>query len=145
MKGQEILFSSKSDEYETPTKLFNELNEQYHFVWDLACSEENKKCLLGYTKEEDSLHMNWYIIDGFLWLNPPYSQCKEFVKKAYEEMQLGAKIIMLLPSRTDTRYFHDYIYNKDGVEITFIKGRLKFNHLKSAAPFPSMVVKFENK
>ena len=52
----------------------------------------------------------------------------------------GATVVMLLPARTDTRWFHDYIYGK--AEVRFIRGRLKFGGSKNSAPFPSMVVIF---
>jgi site-specific DNA-methyltransferase (adenine-specific) len=48
---------------------------------------------------------------------------------------------MLIPARTDTSYFHDYIYGK-AREIRFIRGRLHFNESPQGAPFPSMVVVF---
>lgn len=79
-----------------------------------------------------------------MWCNPPYGRdIGLWVKKAYEESLKGAKIVMLIPSRTDTRYWHDYIFGK--AEIEFIKGRLKFGGLKSNAPFPSALVIFGNK
>ena len=77
------------------------------------------------------------------WCNPPYSRCREFVAKAAQERErVGALTVMLLPSRTDTRWFHDHVWQKPGVEIRFIKGRLKFGDGKNSAPFPSMVVVF---
>lgn len=126
---------------------YDELDKKYQFVFDLACDKTNVKTADGFTIEDDSLSQNWALIthetnSGWLWLNPPYSQCKEFVDKAYFEMTQGAKIVMLIPSRTDTRWFHHYIYKKQGVEIEFIKGRLKFGNSKNAAPFPSMLVIF---
>ena len=87
--------------------------------------------------------MNWEIINSWKWMNPPYGrEIKDWVKKASEH----GKVVALLPARTDTRYFHDHIYNKENVEIRFIKGRLKFlsdGKAKDAAPFPSMVVIFK--
>ena len=70
------------------------------------------------------------------------AKCKEiskWVKKAYESK---ATVVCLLPARTDTRWFHEYIYNK--AEIRFIKGRLRFGNSKNSAPFPSMIVIFRN-
>jgi site-specific DNA-methyltransferase (adenine-specific) len=81
-------------------------------------------------------------------MNPPYGreQTNKWVQKAYEESRKkNCIVVALLPARTDTRWFHEYIYNKKGVTITFIKGRLKFGKAKSAAPFPSMLVEFSNK
>lgn len=145
--NNEVMFSKKSDEWGTPQDFFNKLDEKYNFVFDLAASQDNCKTEDGFSIEENSLEQNWNQITkdtngGWLWLNPPYSKCKEFVDKAWYEMTLGAKIIMLIPSRTDTKYFHEFIYKKEGVEIEFIKGRLKFGDSKNAAPFPSMLVIF---
>lgn len=71
--------------------------------------------------------------------NPPYSQIGDWVKKAYNESrQPGTLIVLLIPARTDTRYFQEYIYHR--AEIRFIKGRLKFGNSKNSAPFPSMIV-----
>lgn len=142
-----VMFSSNSDEWATPQLFYDELDKKYQFVFDLACNKQNVKTKDGFTIEDDSLNQNWALITyetngGWLWLNPPYSKCKEFVDKAYFEMTQGAKIVMLIPSRTDTRWFHKYIYKQSGVEIDFIKGRLKFGTSKNAAPFPSMLVIF---
>ena len=74
-----------------------------------------------------------------VYCNPPYGrEISKWIKKAYEENLKGTKIVLLLPARTDTKWFHEYIYNKH--EIRFIKGRLKFNDGKNPAPFPSMLV-----
>jgi site-specific DNA-methyltransferase (adenine-specific) len=95
----------------------------------------------------DALSMNWCALfvdvkNHFMWLNPPYSNIKDWVKKCYEENLRGAKIVLLIPARTDTKYFHQYIYHNVNAEIRFIKGRLKFSDSKNSAPFPSMVVVF---
>lgn len=134
------LFSSNSDMWSTPQKLFNELNEEFNFSIDLAATRGNNKCEKFITDVEDSLSVDWHVLNGWLWLNPPYSNIKDWVKKCAEENLRGAKIVLLIPARTDTLYFHNYIYNKH--EIRFIKGRLKFSDSKNSAPFPSMVVVF---
>lgn len=128
------LFSSASDEWATPQALFDELNAEFRFVFDAAATSSNAKCIYHC---DDSLDMNWHIYMGAVWLNPPYSKIKEFAKKAYEESLKGATVVMLIPARTDTRYFHDWIYHK--AELRFIKGRLKFGDAKNSAPFPSML------
>ena len=74
-----------------------------------------------------------------VWCNPPYGrEIGKWVEKAYKESLEGATVVMLLPARTDTKWFHDYIYGK--AEIRFVRGRLKFGDSKNSAPFPSMVV-----
>jgi len=77
-------------------------------------------------------------------MNPPYGREIGFwVKKAYEEsIADNCKVVALLPSRTDTKYFHKYIYKIKGVKIIFLKGRIKFSGSKNSAPFPSMLVEF---
>ncbi len=138
----DVMFSKESDEWETPLDFYKKLDVKYQFIFDLACSKDNCKAQNGFTKEDNSLEQDWYKINGWLWLNPPYSKCKEFVSKAYYENLLGAKIVMLLPSRTDTKWFHNFVYKNPKVEIEFIKGRLKFSGAKNSAPFPSMLVIF---
>jgi len=133
-----VLFSSKSDEWETPQDLFDKLNREFEFDLDVCATKENTKCRNWYGEELDGLKQNWQ--GHIVFCNPPYSQISDWVKKASEEVNSDTKIIMLIPARVDTQWFHKYIYNK--AEIRFIKGRLKFGDSKNSAPFPSMVVIF---
>ena len=131
-----VLFSSNKEDWETPQDLFNELNKEFNFTVDVASSEENHKCSKFYTEKENGLIQNWD--NEIVWCNPPYGRkIGDWVKKASES---NATVIMLLPARTDTKWFHEYIYNK--AEIRFIKGRLKFGNSVNSAPFPSMIVIF---
>ena len=142
----EALFSSKSDEWTTPQNLFYELNKEFNFKLDAAATAENSKCTYFIDKETNALTRSWKLFNTdktTVWLNPPYSMCKEFIKKAYEESLEGNTIVALVPSRTDTKWFHEYVYNNPNVEIRFIKGRLKFGDSKNSAPFPSMIVIFK--
>jgi site-specific DNA-methyltransferase (adenine-specific) len=79
-----------------------------------------------------------------VFCNPPYgSEIKKWVRKCYEESRKpNTVVVMLIPARTDTTYFHDYIYHK--AELRCVRGRLKFGGSKQGAPFPSMVVVFKN-
>jgi len=132
------LFTSNKEDWETPQDLFDELNKEFGFIIDVCASEENKKCKHYFDKLQDSLKQYWSPT-RWKWMIPPYGrQIGEWVKKASE----SRKVVALLPSRTDTKYFHDYIYKKKNTEIRFIKGRLKFSGSKNSAPFPSMVVIF---
>lgn len=142
-----VLLSSNKMDYCTPQKLFDELNTTYHFGLDAAASPENAKCKKYFTKDDDALKQSW---KGYGWVfcNPPYGrQTGAFVKKAYDECKNGVSSILLIPSRTDTSYFHDYILHS-GATIQFIRGRLKFEdpdgRAYSSAPFPSMIVVFES-
>lgn len=148
----DLMFSKQSDEWETPQDLFDVLDKEFKFQVDAACSNKNKKCDWYF---KDSLNHDWigYGIDngnlflegplvGPFWLNPPYSKIAAFMKKAYEESLKGATVVCLIPSRTDTKPWHDYIMKAH--EIRFIKGRLRFvgPNCKGPAPFPSCIVVF---
>lgn len=137
----DVMFSSATDNWSTPQDFFDKLNDEFHFTLDVCADENNHKCEHYYTKETNGLIRPWI---GTVWCNPPYGrQIGEWVRRAYLSSRLApTTVVMLLPARTDTRWFHDYIYNKPNVEIRFIKGRLKFGGCKNSAPFPSMVVIF---
>ena len=135
------MFSSKTNEWATPQSFFDKLNEEFAFTLDPCCTHENAKCANHYTIEDDGLSKNWG--GQIVFCNPPYGrELPKWVKKCYDESK-HAIVVMLIPARTDTRYFHDYIYHK--AEIRFIKGRLKFGNSNQSAPFPSMVVVYNNK
>ena len=135
----DVLFKKDSDEWETPEDLYQQLDDEFHFNLDPCCTDKNHKTVLYYTKKEDGLKQSW---GGCrVWCNPPYSNVKEWVKKAYHESRHpGTIVVMLLPVRTDTKWFQDYVLHRS--EIRFIKGRLKFSGAKYNAPFPSMIVIF---
>lgn len=141
-----VLFSSDSDEWSTPDSLYNQLDTEFDFTLDPCATPENAKCKKFFTKEDNGLEKPWKWETVFV--NPPYSQIAKWVEKCYYESREGATVVLLIPSRTDTRYFHDYIWDlernrpRDGVETRFLKGRLKFGGAKNSAPFPSVVVVF---
>lgn len=131
------LMSSNSIEWATPIEFFYELNKEFHFTLDPCSTDENHKCKKYFTIKEDGLKQSWK--DEIVFCNPPYGrEISKWVEKAYKENKSGAKVVLLLPARTDTRWFHNFIYNQH--EIRFIKGRLKFNDCNVSAPFPSMLV-----
>lgn len=136
----ELMFSSKTDMWSTPQKFYDKLNKEFNFDLDPCATIENAKCDLYFTEEENGLTQDW---EGFtVFCNPPYGRVlKEWVQKSYEEsLKPNTKVVMLIPARTDTIYFHKYIYNI--ANIRFLKGRLKFGENKNSAPFPSMIVVF---
>lgn len=136
------MFSSKKDDWTTPPEFFQQLDNEFHFTLDAASSEENHLCKNYFTIETDGLSQNW---GGHkVFCNPPYGrQIGKWVQKAWEEAKKpNTTIVMLLPARTDTKWFHNYIYHQ--AKIRFIKGRLKFGGAKNSAPFPSMVVIWDN-
>lgn len=136
------MFSSASDNWATPQELFNQLNNEFAFTLDPCASADNAKCAQYYTKEQDGMKQNWG--GQRVFCNPPYGRgIGKWVEKcSAESTKENTLCVMLLPARTDTKWFHDYIYNK--AEIRFLKGRLKFGNSTNSAPFPSMIVIFKN-
>jgi len=139
---QVVMFSSKTGEWTTPTDFFNKLDWRFgKFTLDPCASCENHKTKKYYTFEDNGLAQDW---EGeTVFVNPPYRNLSEWVEKAYNESQKpGTKVVMLVPSRTDTKYWHKYVMKAR--EIHFIKGRLKFGDSKNSAPFPSALVVFDS-
>lgn len=147
-----VLFSKKSDEWATPAEFFSALDAHHHFGVDAAATQHNRKCHQYYGLDHapeclgDALHISWRPELGVHWCNPPYSQCRAFVAKAVQESLRGVQTVMLVPSRTDTRWFHEYLWDasrqttRPGIHLDFVRGRLKFGEGKNSAPFPSMVI-----
>jgi phage N-6-adenine-methyltransferase len=160
LRSKAIHFSRESDLWETPDDVFQALHEEFDFKVDGAATEETSKLPVWYgpgsSIDSDALHASW---EGPVFLNPPYSQCYAFVEKAYTECVINrVTTVILLPARTDTKWFHNFIWDKHKnkpydfdhfkVEVRFLKGRLKFKlpgKKANSAPFPSMVVIFRPK
>lgn len=139
----DILFSSAKDDWETPQDFFDKLNKEFHFNLDPCADKNNHKCDCYFTKEDDGLSKDWS--GHTVFCNPPYGakSTAEWIKKCADESRNpNTKVVMLIPARTDTKAFHEYIYHK--AEVRFIRGRLKFGGAKNSAPFPSMVVIFNS-
>ena len=140
MSNLNVMYMSRSNEWATPQSFFDELDREFHFDLDPCATDQNHKCERYFTSENDGLSQNW---GGYrVFCNPPYGRgISKWVEKSFRE---GCKdntlVVMLLPARTDTRYFHDFILHRS--EIRFVSGRLKFGQQKNSAPFPSMVVIF---
>ena len=131
-----VMFSSNTDMWATPQDFFDVINKEFNFTVDVCATAENTKCSLFFTPEQDGLKQKW---EGVCYMNPPYGRSiGKWIQKAYNSSKEGAVVVGLLPARTDTKWFHEYIYNK--AEIRFIKGRLRFGGCKNSAPFPSMIV-----
>lgn len=135
----ELMFSSATDLWETPQNLFDELNIEFGFTLDVCATNENKKCSQFFSAENDGLRQDWH--PDICWMNPPYGrEIGKWVRKAFEENRdYNTTIVCLLPSRTDTSWWHDYCMKG---EIRFIRGRLKFGGHTNSAPFPSAIVIF---
>jgi hypothetical protein len=136
----EALFSSKTDQWETPQSFFDELNKEFHFTLDPCADEHNYKCKKFFTREQNGLLQDWG--GDSVFVNPPYGkEIYQWVEKCYwEGHKENTVVVLLIPARTDTKYFHDFILNRS--EVRFVKGRLKFGDSNNSAPFPSMVVVF---
>lgn len=135
------MFTSKTEEWATPIDFFKKVDKEFKFTLDVCATAENAKCNNFYTKEDNGLNKAW---EGCVWCNPPYGrEIDKWVRKAqYEANKNADLIVMLLPARTDTKWFHDVCLKH---EIRFIKGRLHFNESKQSAPFPSMLVVMRGK
>ncbi len=163
------LFTSKSQEWETPHSFFNKINQTYNFTLDACATEDNKKCEKFFSEQQNGLKQSW--ANETVWLNPPYeparNKCKKncnrltcekrghhilepiagqmaWVKKAYEEVQENNCncVVCLLPARTDTKLFHHFVMKSS--MVVFLKGRLRFVGAPSSSVFPSMLVTFES-
>lgn len=141
----DVMFSSASDEWETPPELFAKLDEEFRFTLDVAASASNAKCVTYFST--NGLTEPWKT-PGACWMNPPYgSKIGKWMAKAWLESAGGvATVVCLVPARTDTKWWHDYVIGKDA-EVRFLKGRVKFikpgagvNDKRQPAPFPSAVV-----
>ena len=138
----ETLFSSRSCEWETPQDLFDELDREFHFTLDPCSTDDNAKCKKHYTKEQDGLLQDW--TGETVFCNPPYGRdIAAWCKKCYQHYTSGGTAVMLVHARTDTAWFHDWVYGK--AELRFIKGRVKFGGSKYNAPFPSMIAVYKSK
>ena len=140
-KAGKAAMTSNKDDWETPKYLYDKLNEIYKFTLDVAASDYNAKCSNYFSIKENALKQKW---SGRVFCNPPYGRnMKDWIKKASDEAKNCEVIVMLIPARTDTSYFHDYIYKKQNVTVEFLRGRLKFEDkgiAKNPCPFPSMIV-----
>ena len=135
-------FSSKTGEWDTPQDFFDKLNEQFDFTLDPCATEANAKCDKYFTEEEDGLTQDW--ARQTVFVNPPYGRgIGEWLKKAYKESRKhNTVVVLLIPSRTDTKWWHDYVMKAQ--EVHLVRGRLKFGSAENAAPFPSAVVVFHS-
>ena len=132
-----VHFSSATDLWATPQAFFDKQNAIYGFTLDVCATADNAKCARYFTADDNGLAQPWH---GVCWMNPPYGRTIGlWMRKAYESSLTGATVVCLVPSRTDTRWWHDYAMKG---QIEFIRGRLKFGNAKNSAPFPSALVVF---
>lgn len=146
-----VMFSKASDEWSTPREFFDVLNAEFRFTTDAACRWSPANGLCAH-QIFDALECDWSDDGDYtntrVFLNPPYSKVGQFLAKAATEANKGATVVCLVPSRTDTKWWHRLVWNSqahrpyEGVEVRFVKGRLKFGGSSNSAPFPSVVIVF---
>jgi len=140
--GARAIFSSASGEWTTPPDLFAELDREFRFNLDAAATEENALRTRYFTRADDALAQRW---TGRVFCNPPYGRSVgSWVRKARASVESGDAevVVMLLPARTDTAWWHDHVVH--AAEVRFLRGRVRFGDAASGAPFPSAVVVFRN-
>lgn len=141
--NKELMFSSATDKWATPQDFYDKLNKEFHFTLDPCADETNHKCGTYFTEDQDGLKQDWG--GHVVFCNPPYGTViKNWVEKCYREsLKPNTTVVMLIPSRTDTKYQHEYIFRYAKL-ILFIKGRLRFGGHNNSAPFPSQLVLYTN-
>lgn len=134
-------FESAKQEWETPPELFASLHAEFHFTLDAAATEENCKVPYFYSVLDDGLNQDWGA--HTVWLNPPYGEragkLSDWVKKSADAAKRGATVVMLIPARTNTNWFHDLCLK---AEVRFIRGRPKFGDADHGLPLPLCLVIF---
>ena len=134
------LYSSRSEEWPTPQAFFDELDQEFNFTLDPCATRANAKCRTFFTKRQNGLDQDWGRHRVFC--NPPYGRdMRQWARKCFEASRRGALVVLLAHARTDTRWFHEWVYGKAG-DIRFVKGRLRFGDGEQSAPFPSLVAVF---
>lgn len=138
MPFNKSLFSSNKEEYKTPQCLFELLHKEFQFTLDAAASQTNTKCSQFYAREDDALAQDW---PGHVWCNPPYGRnISRWVEKGYMESRKGSTVVMLLPSRTDTLWWHKWVMKAK--EIRFLNQRLTFEGTNNKSPMPCSIIVF---
>ena len=123
-----VHYSSQRLDWKTPKAVYQVLDAEFQFDHD-PCPTDFKV---------DGLTSEWGKVN---YVNPPYGrEIPKWIEKGFKEWKKGKTVVFLIPSRTDTRWWHDYIMKAK--EIRFIKGRLKFKGAINSAPFPSAIVIF---
>lgn len=133
---------SRNGVWVTPKHFFEPLREEFDLRIDTAASPDNAMLPDFFSKDRCAFSQDWKGIRA--WCNPPYGR-RDIYRWVQRCATGGAEIVVaLLPARTDTKWFHDFIYQKTGVEIRFLKGRIKFSGMKGSGKFPSMIVIFKS-
>lgn len=143
MKGKLAIPLAGRHDWATPQALFDRLNAEFGFTVDVCALPDNAKCARFFTPEDDGLQMNWR--DEIAWMNPPYGLAlRDWMYKAYTESRWnGATVVCLVPSRTDTKWWHEYA--EKASERRFVRGRVAFSACgghSNHPPFASAIIIF---
>jgi site-specific DNA-methyltransferase (adenine-specific) len=133
-----LFYTEQRQDWATPRDLFEALDREFHFTLDVCASAENAKVPQHLTEEDNALMLEW---SGACYMNPPYAKMEQWVRKAHLEACRGAVVVCLLPVRTDTSWWHEWVTKAR--EVRFIRGRVRFEGTTSSAPFASAVVVFD--
>ena len=137
-RKRSVHFRSDSPEWATPQDLFDDLDAEFGFETDVCATAENAKCEQFYTRADNGLEQPW---TGVCWMNPPYGRViGQWIQRAYTASLEGATVVCLVPARTDTAWWQDYVVQAR--EIRYLRGRVKFGGAKNSAPFASAVAVF---
>ncbi len=131
-----VHFSTAKHDWRTPPLVFEDLHAEFGFTVDAASSDQNALLSRHWTEADEPLLRSW--AGERVFVNPPYSHVSRWMEKAWNEAATAELVVALVPSRTDTAWWHDYVMQAN--EIRFIRGRLKFSGTKFNAPFPSAIV-----
>lgn len=130
-------FESATVEWSTPDSLWIPLNDEFKFTLDVCATADNTKCGQFFTKEQDGLKQSW---NGVCWMNPPYGrEMAVWLKRANMERENGITTVALIPSRTNTGWWHDVVMKN---EVRFVRGRPKFGNADQGLPWPLAIVIF---
>ena len=140
MQRQAAMFGvADRTDWATPPAFFAGLDKEFGFTLDVAASPHNTKCERYFTRDDDGIHQDWS--GEVCWCNPPYGpEIRKWVHKAAQEADRGVTVVMLIPARVDTSWWHDHIEGK--AEVRFVRGRITFVGAEHPAPFPSAIVIF---
>lgn len=138
------LFTRRRADWETPPELFRKLDREFGFTLDVCATPANAKCPTFYTAEQDGLQQPW---TGVVWCNPPFGRdVDRWLSKARRASNDGATVVVLVPARTDTEWWHQEVEPACRVgtaDVRFIRGRVPFVRAdgeRSRSPFPSALI-----
>jgi phage N-6-adenine-methyltransferase len=135
-----VHFKHETVMWETPKRLFEALDAEFHFTCDVCAVMSNAKCAHYFSPAQDGLRQRW---EGVCFCNPPYgTEIALWVQKAFESSLFGTTVVCVLPARTDTRWWQRYIIPLPQADVSFLPGRQRFSESGNSAPFPSAVVIF---